>query len=83
MEAFEGSKRLLEISEELEELKTICSCGGIARYVGRKVNGSFTTEGEEVVIDGTINVEYVPMCGSCYLNKVKKIDVSKQKIKRK
>lgn len=83
MEAFEGSKRLLEISEELEELKTICSCGGIARYVGRKVNGNFTTEGEEVVIDGTINVEYVPMCGNCYLNKVKKINVSKQKIKRK
>ena len=83
MEAFEGSKRLLEISEELEELKTICSCGGIARYVGRKVNGSFTTEGEEVVIDGTINVEYVRTCGNCYLNKVTKIDVNKQKIKRK
>ena len=27
MEAFEGSKRLLEIAEELEELKTICKCG--------------------------------------------------------
>lgn len=83
MEAFEGSKRLLEISEELEELKTICSCGGIARYVGRKVNGNFTTEGEEVVIDGTINVEYVPMCGNCYLNKVKKIDIVKTKIKKR
>ena len=30
MEAFEGSKRLLEIAEELEELKTICKCGNIA-----------------------------------------------------
>lgn len=73
MEAFEGSKRLLEIAEELDEIKTMCKCGNVARYVGRKVNGKYVTDGEEVVIDGTDNVTYVPMCGDCYLEKVKKL----------
>lgn len=79
MEAFEGSKRLLEIAEELEELKTICKCGNIARYVGRKVNGNYVLEGNEIIIDGTDNVEYIPLCGDCYLKDVKKIDYVKVK----
>lgn len=73
MEAFEGSERLLEISDVLEELVTLCECGKVARYVGRKVDNEYTIEGEEVVIDGTDNVEYKPLCGKCYLQKVKKI----------
>lgn len=73
MEAFEGSMRLLEIAEELDEIKTMCKCGNVARYVGRKVNGEYVTDGEEVIIDGTNNVTYVPMCGDCYLEKVKKL----------
>ena len=79
MDAFEGSKRLLEISEELEELKTICHCGNIARYVGRKVNGDYVSDGNEVVIDGTDNVEYIPLCGDCYLKEVKGVDYKKIK----
>lgn len=79
MEAFEGSKRLLEIADELEELKTICKCGNIARYLGRKVNGNYVLEGDEIVIDGTDNVEYIPLCGDCYLKDVKKIDYAKVK----
>lgn len=74
MEGFSGSIRLLEIADELEEIKTLCSCGEIARYAGRKTNGKFTIEGNEVVIDGSKdNIEYVPLCGKCYLKKVKKI----------
>lgn len=74
MNTFEGSKRLLEIADDLECLKTMCSCGNIARYVGRKFNGEFESNGSEVVIDGTDGFEYVPLCGDCYLQKVKKID---------
>lgn len=74
MESFYGSMRLLEIADILEEFKTLCSCGEIARYVGRKVNGEYTLEGDTIVIDGTKNVDYVPLCGSCYLKKVKKLD---------
>lgn len=78
MECFEGSAALLEISDVIEEIKpnTLCSCGDIARHVGRKVNGEFVTGGSEVVIDGeNDDVEYVPMCGECYLKRVKKIDL--------
>ena len=74
MNGFEGAIRLLEIAEELEELPTLCKCKEIARYVGRKVNDVYVNEGNEVVIDGANdNVDYVPMCGKCYLEKVKKI----------
>lgn len=83
MESFEGSKRLLEIADELEELKTICRCGEIARYVGRKVNGIFVKDGEEVVIDGTDDVEYVPLCGECYLRNVDQMDFKQLKVKTK
>ena len=76
MEGFEGSNRLLLIAEELEELPTLCKCKEIARFVGRKVNGEYVLSGENVLIDGEqSNVEYVPMCGKCYLKKVKKINL--------
>ena len=81
MESFEGSKRLLEIAERLEEFKSLCECGSSARYVGRKVNDEYVLEGEEVVIDGTTNIKYVPLCSKCYLEKVKKIDFNKIKKK--
>ena len=75
-ELFEGSKRLMEVADELEPLYTLCSCTEIARFVGRKVNGTFTTDGDEVVIDGSkSDVKYVPLCGKCYLTEVKKIDL--------
>lgn len=74
MESFEGSRRLLEIADELEELKTLCKCMEIARFAGRKVNNEYTLDGVEVKIDGKDeNIEYVPLCGKCYLEKVKKI----------
>lgn len=82
MRAFPGSAALLEIAEVLEELPTICGCGKTARYVGRSVNGEFQTDGEEVVIDGSDSkVEYIPMCGKCYLEQVEGEDLNKIKQK--
>lgn len=78
MDGFEGSNRLLVIAEELEEFSTLCKCKEIARYVGRKVDGEFVDEGEVIVIDGSDEkVDYIPMCGKCYLEKVKKIRFNK------
>ena len=70
---FEGSKRLIELADELDELTTICECGHKAKYNARFVDNQFTLEGEEILIDGSFkNVEYRPMCGKCYLkNKMK------------
>ena len=65
---FEGSKRLLELADELDELITICKCGKRAKFNGRYINNVFQTEGKEVLIDGSdATVEYRPMCGKCYI----------------
>ena len=74
MESFEGSRRLLEIADVLEELPTLCNCGNIARYVARKHCGHYEKNGKEIIIDGEEGYGYEPLCGSCYLTKVKKID---------
>lgn len=72
---FEGSKRLLELADELEELVTICSCGKRAKFNARYVNNEFQEDGSSILIDGSISsVEYRPMCGKCYIkNKYKNI----------
>ncbi len=36
-------------------------------------------EGEEVIIKGTDNITYEPLCGKCYLTKVEKIDLDQVK----
>ncbi|CAN5402006.1 thymidine kinase [soil metagenome] len=65
--AFPGSRRLLEISHSLEELKTICRCGRKAMFNARKVDGVFVFDGDQVAIDGAREVSYEPLCGACYL----------------
>lgn len=71
---FEGSKRLLELADETEELITICNCGKRAKFNARFVNDKFTLTGNEVLIDGSKdNVVYKPMCGKCYLKEIEKI----------
>ena len=75
MKGFSGSTRLLEIADSLEEIKSICKCGNIARFNARKVNGKYMLDGDDILIDGIDSkVEYIPICGDCYLKKVKKID---------
>lgn len=62
---FPGSLRLLEIAHSLEELKTICRCGRKAMFNGRKVDGKFVFDGEQVAIDG-VHVTYESLCPNCY-----------------
>lgn len=64
--AFPGSARLLAIAHTLEELKTICRCGRKAVFNGRKVDGRFVFDGDQVAIDGA-SVTYESLCGNCYL----------------
>ena len=67
MVGFEGSERLLLIAHSLEELKTICKCGKKAIVNGRKINGKFVFEGNQVAIDNEDNVEYEALCPQCYI----------------
>lgn len=80
-EFFKGSETLMRWADHIEELINICGekgCGQKAKFQGRKVEGSFVLEGEEILIDGSCKkVEYVPLCGEHYLKNVydKKIEV--------
>lgn len=67
MKGFEGSTRLLEIADDIEEMKTICKCGNKATQNIRLVNGEPIFEGEQIVIDDHTKVEYKGVCGNCYL----------------
>lgn len=66
MNGFEGSERLLLLAHSIEELKTICSCGKKAVLNGRKINGQFVFQGDQVAIDQDNNVEYESLCAECY-----------------
>lgn len=64
-QGFPGSKRLLLLAHSIEELKTICRCGKKAIFVGRKINGDFTFDGNQIAIDGD-EVTYESLCHECY-----------------
>lgn len=65
---FEGSRRLFEIADSIDEIKSTCSCGRKtivnARIDGR---GNIVTEGEQVEIGG--NDRYVSVCRKCWTNR--------------
>ena len=69
---FEGSIRLLELVDALEEMPTICRCGRKARFNARKVDGKFTFDGDSIVIDDNSNVKYESLCGTCYIEEQEK-----------
>jgi thymidine kinase len=74
---FEGSKRLIELSESIHELKTVCQCGARANYNGRFDGaGNLITSGEQIVIGG--NEKYKALCKKCY-DKLKKQAMEKRK----
>ena len=69
---FEGSKAVIELADELEELITICKCGKRAKFNARVINGKYVKSGEEVAIDG-LEASYEPLCGKCYIENVLKM----------
>lgn len=81
MNGFEGSARLLLLAHSIEEMKTICTCGRKALLNGRKVNGEFVFEGEQVAIDMGGEVEYQSLCADCYFKYKKKYEERQMKHK--
>lgn len=62
---FPGSKRLLELSESLQEIKTVCKCGKKATINARfDYNGRVITTGEQIDIGG--NEKYKALCKECF-----------------
>lgn len=65
---FIGSKRLFEIADTIEEIKTVCKCGKKATCNARFVNGKSSFEGDQVLIDDKNDVKYISYCRKCYNN---------------
>lgn len=67
---FEGSKRLFEISDTIEEIKSSCSCDSKALINARiDKNGNVLSDGEQVLIGG--DDKYVALCRKCWKKKLK------------
>lgn len=67
MLGFPGATRLLEIADDITELKTICKCGKKATQNLRTINGIAIFEGDQIAIDGESKIQYTSVCGECYL----------------
>ena len=62
---FAGSHRLMELADNIEEIKTMCDCGSKATVNARVNDGYIVTEGAQVVLGG--NDCYIAMCHKCYV----------------
>ncbi len=66
-ELFEGSKRIIECADKIEESTSICWCGRKARQNCRVVNGKVTKEGPTILVDDEKTVvEYATLCNYHY-----------------
>lgn len=65
---FEGSRRLFEIADTIDEIKSTCSCGR-KTIVNARIDssGQMLTEGEQVEIGG--NERYMAVCRKCWRNR--------------
>lgn len=63
-ELFPGSKRLMELADDIEQIKTICWCGKRAHCNARLMNGEMVTEGKQVELGG--NERYIALCRKHY-----------------
>ena len=66
---FPGSRRLMEIADTIQEIKTICDCGAKATVNARINDGFIVTEGAQVVLGG--NDCYIAMCHKCYVRGIR------------
>jgi len=65
---FEGSRRLFEIADTIDEVKSTCNCGRKTIINARiDAHGNFVNEGAQVEIGG--NDRYVAVCRKCWRNK--------------
>ena len=66
---FPGSRRLMELADCIEEIKTMCDCVCKATVNARINDGYIVTEGAQVVLGG--NDCYIAMCHRCYVNGIR------------
>lgn len=65
---FEGSRRLFEIADTIDEIKSTCTCGRKTIINARiDSHGDIVTEGAQVEIGG--DDRYIAVCRKCWRNK--------------
>ena len=73
---FPGSRRLMEVADTIQEIKTMCDCGAKATVNARiDGEGHIVTEGAQVVLGG--NDSYIAMCHKCYIRGIREHKVIK------
>ena len=66
---FEGSRRLFEVADTIEEIKSSCYCNHKTIFNARvNSNGDVVTDGEQVEIGG--DDRYISFCRKCYYEKI-------------
>ncbi len=67
---FAGSKRLMEVADTIQEIKTICDCGAKATVNARiDSEGYIVTEGKQLLLGG--NDSYIAMCHKCWVRGIR------------
>lgn len=65
---FEGSRRLFEIADTIDEIKSTCTCGRKTIINARiDSDGDFVEEGAQVEVGG--DDRYIAVCRKCWRNK--------------
>ena len=72
---FEGSKRLVELADSLQEIKSVCRCGRKSTVNARFINGKCVDDGPVVFIGG--DESYENMCYWCWKEELEKAKNSK------
>ena len=74
---FPGAERLMELTDSITEIKTVCSCGRKATVNARiDAEGRIVTEGSQVMLGG--NDSYMAMCHKCWKEKIKEQEMLKK-----
>jgi thymidine kinase len=62
---FEGSKRLFEVADKIEEIKSSCYCGRKTVFNAKTASdGTLVTDGEQIDVGG--DEKYTALCRDCY-----------------
>lgn len=68
---FPSTKRLFELADDIEEIKSTCECGERKASINARFdnNGEIITEGDQIMVGG--NETYRAICRKCWKNKVR------------
>ena len=66
---FPGSKRLFELADSIEEIKSSCYCNSKTSINARiDKNKKIVTDGEQIEVGG--DDKYISLCRKCYFKKI-------------